>query len=113
MFSYAFHNFLRYDEKILLNCRDQYGFPNTINTLLLDTSWDAWNVPLRKWVTDDHEYELGGPWLGVVRENELNEGDVVQLWAFRMVFDRQLWLALMKVEETEHDGLSLSSLNIR
>uniref|UniRef100_A0A7N0TT61 TF-B3 domain-containing protein n=1 Tax=Kalanchoe fedtschenkoi TaxID=63787 RepID=A0A7N0TT61_KALFE len=97
------NKFLKEEEEELLATREDGKPCSQIDTTMIDTVGEVWSkVPVRRWVMRKQNgaqgtimYVLNDPWIKLASKNNLNAGDVVQLWAFRV--DERLCLALVKL----------------
>ncbi|XP_028801777.1 B3 domain-containing protein At2g32645-like [Neltuma alba] len=91
-------DFLKPQESELLMAKDAetkklQGIP----VLVLDPNLEEFDLVLKRWsMTGCFTYNLTHHWYDIVKCNNFQVGDVVQLWSFRR-FDDQLGFALVKL----------------
>ncbi|KAK4263205.1 hypothetical protein QN277_028652 [Acacia crassicarpa] len=91
-------DFIKPEEINLLMTKDpKTNKLNGIPVLVLDPNLKEFNLVLKRWqMTTSITYNLTHRWYDVVKCNNFQVGDVLQLWSFRRL-DDQLGFALVKV----------------
>ncbi|PQQ07738.1 uncharacterized protein Pyn_30571 [Prunus yedoensis var. nudiflora] len=93
-------DFLKEKEQSDLDIRDTDKKKRLIGIPVLmlnpsDLSFDS--LRLKKWqMGGNHVYNLVSGWRKVAKANKLEEGEMVQLWSFRLNHDSQLCFVLVK-----------------
>lgn len=95
-------NFLTDQETQYLTEKDVTDHLNFIETLLIDPALNQHKIAMRRWLmckkfskTKSENYVLNKPWIQIVKSNGLKEGNLIQLWGFRV--GQQLHLVLLKL----------------
>ncbi|KAI9125300.1 hypothetical protein K1719_003916 [Acacia pycnantha] len=91
-------DFLKPEELDLLMTKDAKTYKlKGIPVLVLDPNLKEFNLVLKRWkMTNSITYNLTHRWYDVVKCNNFQVGDVVQLWSFRRLGD-QLGFAIVKL----------------
>ncbi|KAI4305190.1 hypothetical protein L6164_028573 [Bauhinia variegata] len=78
--------FLSENEKAILDEREgDKGRPSGVEVLLLDQCLREFRISLKKWdMRSVSVYNLVRDWKRVIKENDLQKGDHIQLWSFRV-----------------------------
>ncbi|KAM7276412.1 hypothetical protein ACFE04_018278 [Oxalis oulophora] len=91
--------FLTENEKLLLQKNgNQYG---AIEADLIEPSLHISKISLKRWGSSKC-YQLSSKWNSVVEKNNLEEGDMIQLWSYRVNSDVCFALVVEKKGEAEH-----------